>query len=46
VVDRIVVMRRGRIVADDIDPKHATVAEVEDVITGELATDESARPAH
>src|SRR5271154_993086 len=37
VVDRIVVMRRGRIVADDIDPKHATVAEVEDVITGELA---------
>ena len=35
VVDRIVVMRRGRIVADDIDPKTTTVAEVEDVITGE-----------
>ena len=35
VVDRIVVMRRGRIVADDIDPKKTTVAEVEGVITGE-----------
>jgi len=37
VVDRIVVMRRGRIVADAIDPKTTTVAEVEKVITGELA---------
>ena len=37
VVDRIVVMRRGKIVADDIDPKRTTVAEVEDVITGDLA---------
>ena len=35
VVDRIVVMRLGKIVADDIDPKTTTVAEVEDVITGE-----------
>jgi simple sugar transport system ATP-binding protein len=35
VVDRIVVMRRGRIVADDIDPKRTSVAEVEAVITGE-----------
>jgi len=35
VVDRIVVMRRGRIVADAIDPKKTTVAEVEGVITGE-----------
>jgi simple sugar transport system ATP-binding protein len=35
VVDRIVVMRRGRVVADDIDPKHTTVAEVEGVIVGE-----------
>ncbi len=34
VVDRIVVMRRGRVVADDIDPKRATVEEVERVITG------------
>jgi simple sugar transport system ATP-binding protein len=37
VVDRIVVMRRGGIVADNIDPKTTTVAEVENVITGELA---------
>jgi simple sugar transport system ATP-binding protein len=35
VVDRIVVMRRGKIVADDIDPKTTTVTEVENVITGE-----------
>jgi simple sugar transport system ATP-binding protein len=34
VVDRIVVMRRGRIVADDIDPKTTTVEAVERVITG------------
>jgi simple sugar transport system ATP-binding protein len=34
VVDRIVVMRRGRVVADDIDPKATTVAEVERIITG------------
>ena len=36
VVDRIAVMRRGRIVADDIDPKRTTIAEVEAVITGEM----------
>jgi simple sugar transport system ATP-binding protein len=35
VVDRIVVMRRGTIVADDIDPKNSTVESVERVITGE-----------
>jgi simple sugar transport system ATP-binding protein len=34
VVDRIVVMRRGRIVADDIDPKATTVEGVEEIITG------------
>ena len=34
VVDRIVVMRRGQIVADDIDPKTTTIAAVEQVITG------------
>src|SRR5271168_2091787 len=34
VVDRIVVMRRGRIVADDIDPKRTTIEHVEEVITG------------
>jgi simple sugar transport system ATP-binding protein len=34
VVSRIVVMRRGRIVADDIDPKKSSIEEVEAVITG------------
>ncbi|MDZ5450611.1 ATP-binding cassette domain-containing protein [Labrys sedimenti] len=34
VVDRIVVMRRGRVVADDIDPKQTSVEAVERVITG------------
>jgi simple sugar transport system ATP-binding protein len=34
VVGRIVVMRRGSVVADDIDPKKTTVEEVERVITG------------
>ena len=33
--DQAVLGRRGRIVADNIDPKTTTVAEVEDVITGE-----------
>ncbi|HEV7276293.1 MAG TPA: ATP-binding cassette domain-containing protein [Devosiaceae bacterium] len=35
VVDRIVVMRHGTVVADDIDPKTTTVQEVELIITGE-----------
>ena len=34
VVDRIVVLRRGTVVADDIDPKTTSVEEVEMVITG------------
>jgi simple sugar transport system ATP-binding protein len=34
VVDRIVVMRRGRVVADGIDPKQSSVEDVERVITG------------
>lgn len=34
VVDRIVVLRRGKKVADDIDPKQTTIEEVERVITG------------
>jgi simple sugar transport system ATP-binding protein len=34
VVDRIVVLRRGKKVADDIDPKQTTIEEVEKVITG------------
>ena len=43
VVDRIVVMRGGRVVADDIDPKKSSVAEVEQVITG--MSDEDVRAA-
>ena len=35
VVDRIVVMRRGMIVADDISPRTSSIQEVEDIITGE-----------
>jgi simple sugar transport system ATP-binding protein len=34
VVSRIVVMRRGRVVADDVDPKKTTIEEVEQIITG------------
>ena len=34
VVDRIVVMRQGTVVEDDIDPKTSSIAEVEEVITG------------
>lgn len=34
VVDRIVVMRRGKIVADDVDPKKSSVEKVERIITG------------
>jgi simple sugar transport system ATP-binding protein len=34
VVDRIVVMRRGTVVADNLSPKTSTIEEVEDVITG------------
>ena len=35
VVDRIVVMRRGTVAADDIDPRKSSIAEVESIITGE-----------
>jgi simple sugar transport system ATP-binding protein len=35
VVDRMVVMRRGAIVADDISPRTSSIQEVEDIITGE-----------
>src|SRR4249920_639551 len=37
VVDSIVVIRRGKVVDDDIDPKQTSLAEVEHVITGDLA---------
>ncbi len=35
VVDRIVVLRRGRKVADNIDPRQTTIEEVEKIITGD-----------
>jgi simple sugar transport system ATP-binding protein len=41
VVDRIVVLRAGRVVADDIDPRATTIEHVEAVITG-LAEPEGA----
>jgi simple sugar transport system ATP-binding protein len=44
VVDRIVVMRRGRMVADDIDPKRTSIEHVERVIMG-MAEDGSADSA-
>jgi simple sugar transport system ATP-binding protein len=34
VVDRIVVLRRGKVVADDVDPKATTIEAVEEIITG------------
>ena len=34
VVDRIIVLRRGKKVADDIDPKRTTMESVESIITG------------
>ena len=34
VVDRIVVMQRGKVVVDDIDPRRTSIEQVEDVITG------------
>jgi simple sugar transport system ATP-binding protein len=45
VVDRIVVLRRGKVVADDIDPKVSTIEEVEQVITGDLEFIEGAMVA-
>ena len=36
VVDRIIVLRRGTVVADDINPKQTTIEQVEKVITGDL----------
>ncbi|CDX12649.1 ABC transporter related protein [Mesorhizobium plurifarium] len=45
VVDRIVVMRGGKVVADDINPKCSSVAEVEQVITGISEDDVSAAVA-
>ena len=44
VVERIVVLCQGRVVADDIDPKETTVAEVEQVITGMARGDRPVAP--
>ncbi len=38
VVDRMVVMRRGTVVADDLSPQTSTIQDVENVITGEHLT--------
>ena len=38
VVDRMAVMRRGTVAADDISPRTATIRDVEDIITGEHET--------
>ena len=38
VVDRIIVLRRGRKVADNIDPKQTTIEAVEQIITGMTLT--------
>jgi simple sugar transport system ATP-binding protein len=35
VVDRMVVMRRGTVVADDLSPKTSSIQDVENIITGE-----------
>ena len=35
VVDRMVVMRRGKIVADDVSPKTSSIQDVENIITGD-----------
>lgn len=44
VVDRIVVLRRGEVVADDIDPKESSIEEVERVITGIPLEEPTAAP--
>jgi simple sugar transport system ATP-binding protein len=44
VVDRIVVLRRGKVVADDIDPKRTGIEEVELIITGMSDTDLAGAP--
>jgi simple sugar transport system ATP-binding protein len=36
VCDRIIVLRRGQVVADDIDPKTTTIDQVERVIVGDI----------
>lgn len=45
VVDRIVVLRRGKKVADDIDPKKTTIEQVEHIITGMITSVNDPTPA-
>jgi len=46
VVDRIVVLRRGKVVADDIDPKKSSIEEVELIITGMTDEELAGQPVH
>jgi len=46
VVDRIVVLRRGKVVADDIDPKKSSIDEVELIITGMTDEELAGQPVH
>ena len=45
VVDRIIVLRRGKVVAEDIDPRKTTIEAVERVITGEIPPVDGDLPA-
>ena len=46
VVDRIVVLRGGKVVADDIDPKKSSIDEVELIITGMTDEELAGQPVH
>jgi simple sugar transport system ATP-binding protein len=46
VVDRIVVLRRGKVVADDINPKKSSIEEVELIITGMTDEELAGQPVH
>jgi simple sugar transport system ATP-binding protein len=46
VVDRIVVLRRGKVVADDIDPKKTSIEDVELIITGMTDEELAGSPVH
>jgi simple sugar transport system ATP-binding protein len=46
VVDRIVVLRRGKVVADDIDPRKSSIEEVELIITGMTDEELAGQPVH
>ncbi len=46
VVDRIVVLRRGKVVADDIDPRKSSIDEVELIITGMTDEELAGQPVH